>query len=86
MKKWFFLLVLIILAWLYGWRIHPQEILNYIPFRAGNSPYKNPIFVQESKKNLMARWHPQDLLDGFNGNREFNERQTRRQRPADENK
>ena len=77
MKKWIFLAVLLVMAWLYGWRIYPHEILNYIPFLPGRS-YKKPIIAQETRKNLMAHWRPQDLLDNFNGNRAFNQRQANR--------
>ena len=71
MKKWIFLVVLLVFAWLYGWRFYPQNILNYLPGKHAHV-VKGPIITHEAKNNKLARWRPQDFLDNFNGNKEYN--------------
>jgi hypothetical protein len=55
-------------AYLYGWRFHPEAI---------GSKTKRPVFTQSAKDNKVAGWHPGEFLDGFNGNRDFKSRQER---------
>ncbi len=84
MKMWLILLAALIVGYLYGWRVRPQEIPNYIPFLKGKSAYKSPILYQDKSQNVIGRWRPQDLLDNFNGNREYNAERARISQQAEE--
>lgn len=61
MLKWVLVVTAVVAVfWLYGWRIHPDAF--------GTS---RPVVTHEPKKNVIAKWRPEDMLDRFNGEREY---------------
>lgn len=79
MMKWILVLVLLVAAWLYGWRFYPQAILDYPPFKTKGPSFKKPILTHDPKNNVLAKWHPADFLDRFSGEREHKMQEQARQ-------
>ena len=79
MMKWIMLLVLLVAAWLYGWRFYPQVIFDYPPFKTKGASVKRHFFTHEAKNNMLAKWHPGDFLDQFNGERDHRMQEQARQ-------
>ena len=68
MKLALVLIGLILVATLYGWRLHLDAIGT-----------KRPLVTYSAKKNVVGNWHPADLLDRFSGEREHKQRLAQRQ-------
>jgi hypothetical protein len=64
MKMIIFIWIMLALAALYGWRIHPEAI--------GKNA---PVFTRNAKDNVMAKWKPAEFLDRFSGERDYRKRQ-----------
>ena len=64
MVKWLIILGIAAgVAWLYGWRVHPEALPDYF----SNANYKRPVVTRQAKNAFFSEMGSGNALDNITG-------------------